>query len=427
MNIKTQANKQTEIVFTIEIEPSEYKTFLRQTAQKMSQNINIDGFRPGKAPYDVVKRTIGEGEIMKTASSDIISHSLAEAVKKEKIEFIGRPEIKIEKMSPNDNFVYQAIILTLPKVEIGDINSINIRRPDIKIEPEYIDQALKQLVRSRAKEILEPRPAQEKDLVKLDYNIYINNIPQEGGQQKDFDVYLGEKHMVPGFEQQIIGLKAGDKKEFEITFPHDYFQKNFANKKCLFKVNIKGVYKLDIPEINDDFARSVGKFKNLEDLKQKIKQNLKAERKENQEKKLENDMFDAIVKVSKFDPLPDKMIESETEAMISELEADLKMRGLDLKTWLGNIKKTEQQLKQDFKPQALRRVKSALIVRQIAKKENITVAEADIKDEIKKIAEIYKDNQDIKQRIESDEYYNYTANSLTTKKVVDWLKEKIIK
>ena len=192
-------------------------------------------------------------------------------------------------------------------------------------------------------------------------------------------------------------------------------------------MTIKGVYKLEMPKLDDDFAKSLGQFKTLKELKEKIKENLTTEQSAKQERQLENDMFDKLIEKSEISDIPDKMIASETEVMINEIKADLEMKGLQFDTWLGNMKKKEEDLQKDFQPQAIRRAKSALIIRQVAAQEKIEAKDDDIKKEIKKLEDMYHDNTEVLGRIKSPEYYNYMANSLTSQKVVDFLKKKIIK
>ncbi|MFH1890722.1 MAG: trigger factor [Candidatus Kuenenbacteria bacterium] len=427
--MKIQINKKSQILveLTIEVEPKEYDKYLKKTAEKISRDIKIEGFRPGKAPYNIVKARVGEGEIMKEALGNIITHTFVEAIEKEKLEAIGQPEINIKKMTPGEKLIYTAVITLLPKIKLPEINSIDIKPKEIKIDEKEVDKALEHLARSRAKEIVKDGPAGGKDLVKMDYNISIAGVPQEGGQQKNFNVYLGEKHMAPGFEENIIGLKADDQKKFNVTFPKNYFQKNFAGKVSEFEVKIKGVYKLEIPDINDDFAKSLGEFKNMEELKNKIQESLKSEGQARQAKELENEMFNKLIEKTEIGELPDKMIDGEIELMISEIKSDLEMKGLQINTWLRNMGKKEEDLKKDFRSQALRRVKSALIIREVARKEKIKAKGDDIKQEIKKLEDIYHDNSELLGRLKSPEYYEYMANSLTSQKVVDWLKEKIIR
>jgi len=231
---------------------------------------------------------------------------------------------------------------------------------------------------------------------------------------------------VPGFEENIIGLKMNDAKKFDIKFPADYFQKNFAGKNAAFDVKVKGVYKLNIPSLDDDFARSLSKFKNLSELKEQIKKNILAEKTAEHDKKLENEMFNKIIEKTKFDDLPDKIIANEVEAIVNELTSDLAVKGLKIESWLANIKKTMDEFKHDLHPQAEVRVKSALIIRAVAHQENIKVNDSEVAAEIKKLKKTYQNNPEIEKQLQSPAYKAQLANILNGQKVVAWLKKKIV-
>ena len=424
IQLNTLPKSQAELI--IEITPQEYQPHLEAAAKKLSQRIKIDGFRPGNVPYNIMAQKMGEGEIMNEALDEIISRTFVKAIVEKKLDTLDQPKIDIIKMAPGNNLVYKATVILLPNVELPDLNSIKIKKDQIKIEDKEIDHALEHLAKSRATEELVDRAAQKTDLVKLDYNIAIAGVPQDGGQQKNFGVYLGDSHMVPGFEENIIGLKMNDAKKFDIKFPADYFQKNFAGKNAAFDVKVKGVYKLNIPSLDDDFARSLGKFKNLSELKEQIKKNILAEKTAEHDKKLENEMFNKIIEKTKFDDLPDKIIANEVEAIVNELTSDLAVKGLKIESWLANIKKTMDEFKHDLHPQAEVRVKSALIIRAVAHQENIKVNDSEVAAEIKKLKKTYQNNPEIEKQLQSPAYKAQLANILNGQKVVAWLKKKIV-
>jgi len=427
MDIQTKQLPKSSIELTIEIKPLEYIPWLEKSARELSKDIKIEGFRPGHAPYEAVKNKVGEQEILNHAIDKIISHTYFQAIQEKKLEPLGNPEIKIIKLAPANNIIYQAKISLIPQIKLGDLTKIKIEKENIHINDKEINHVLEHLAKSRAKEMAVNRPAQNKDLVRLDYNISINNVPQEDGQQKNFEVYLGDSHMVPGFEEQVIGLKQNDHKKFDIKFPNNYFQKNLAGKVCQFDVRINGVYELNIPKIDDQFAKSLGQFENLSQLKTQIKNNLLTEKQTEQEKKIEQQIFEQLIKISKIGDIPEQAIDNEVNNIVYEIEADLAQRGLKIDTWLTNIKKTMDEFKKDLRPQAETRVKSALIIKHLAQQENIQATSEEVDNEIKKLTNLYKDNTEALTQIKQPTYKNHLANIITGQKVIQWLKEKIIK
>jgi trigger factor len=426
MKIELKNLPQSEIELTIEVPATEYQKFMGAAARQISETIKIEGFRPGHAPYDIVNKKVGEGAILEQALSEIITHTFVDAINQEKLDTIGQPEIEIKKMAPGNDLVYTAKVAILPKITLPDISSLSLSKPAAVVSDKEITDFLDRLAKSRATEILENRPAKDKDLVKLDYQILLADVPQENSTQKNFSVFLGEKHMVPGFEEQIIGLSANDHKKFSLTFPKDYFQKNFAGKTCEFDVTIKGVYQLDIPKVDDDFAKSLGHFKDLSELKKQITDNLQLEKQTEADRKLENDLLKLVIEKITFPELPEKLIDNELHIMMHELEDDLASKGLSLATWLVNMNKTEDEFKKDLRPQAELRAKSILATRAIVKEQDIKAEPTEINTELQKLLDLYEDEES-KKEIQSPHYRDYLAQSIANKKVIDWLKEKIVK
>lgn len=427
MEITTKQLPASAFELTITVSPADYQSFLEKSAKDISKETKIPGFRPGSAPYDVVKQKFGEEELLSRALNDIVTNTLTQAITEKKIDTFGQPEINVTKMAPGNDLIYTAKFMTLPKVKLADLTSISLKKIPTNVEDKEVDKTINQIAKTRSTEKLIDTAAKADSLVKMDYNISIDNVPQEDGQQKDFSAYLGEKHMVPGFEEQIVGLKANDTKKFDVKFPDNYFQKNFAGKTCTFDVKINGVYELTTPKIDDAFAKSLGKFKDLADLKKQIKDNLTQEQTAKDNRQLEQDLLKKVIEKSTFDELPDKMIDDEVHGMIHELEHDLASKGLNIETWLANMNKTLDQFKKDMRPQAELRAKSALIIKQVAKDENIKIEDKELDERVNQIQEAYKDNQEVLDQIKSPAYKNYMANVMTGQKAMDFLKKKIIK
>jgi trigger factor len=426
VTVKKETEKSQQLL-TIELIPPEYEPYLQKGAAKIARDVKLPGFRPGNIPYDVIKQKFGEAEIIKEALPDIITATYYQALKEKKIETIGQPEINVIKMAPGNNLIYSAKVAYLPIINLPDITNLQITAKKITVTDQEIDTAIKNLHRSRAKDQLVSRAARNQDLIKLDCNISLLGVPQENGQQKNIEVYLGENHMIPGFEKELIGLKADDTKKFSLKFPDDYFQKNFAGKTCDFEVKINGIYELIYPPINDDFAQTLGHFASLAELKNKLRENLTAEKKYHEDLKVEKDLFNKLITLTTFPPLPEVLINHELEQILHEFEHDLINRGLQLETWLKNIQKSLDEFKQDLQPEALKRAHITLLLRTVAINNKIEVTDQELNDELTKTKQSLSSNTETAKQINSSAYRTYLKNILTTKKAVNWLKEKIIK
>jgi len=434
MKIDKKNLEKSQLEITVEMTEEELKPFLTATAEEISKNKEIKGFRPGKAPYNMVVNAVGEMTIYQHAANDAIAKTYYELLEQEQIDTVEQPKIEVIKLAPGNPFIFKATVALLPKVTLCDYTKLKIKPlEEIKVEDKEVEKVLEDLKKMRAKEVLVDQAAEPGNKVELDFNTYIDNVPIEGGQAQKHWVIIGEKHMIPGFEEALVGLKKDEEKEFELAFPKDYHAKNVAGKKAVFKVKIIAVYKIELPEITEEFAKSLG-MKDLENLKKSITNNLKKEREMKATQKQELEIFEKLIEKCEFEELPDVLINDETHKMLHELEDNVTQQGLKFEDYLSHLKKTEAELRLEFVPDAIKRVKTALIVREIAKKENIEVTHDEIHEELDKIIASYKLNpayagevERIEQNLHSHETHHYIENILTNRKTLHKLKELIVK
>lgn len=418
----------SQVEITIEVAVVEIQPYLKKTVEKISREIKIEGFRPGKAPYEIIKQKIGEMGVWQESIDDIISATYYEALKEQKIVTIGQPQIDIIKLAPGNDFVYKAIVAVLPEVKIGQWQKIKIKREAVKITNEQVDKVLDDIRQMQAKETLVERAAQAGDKVEIDFTVFIDKVPIESGRQEKYPVIIGEHKFIPGFEDQLIGLKAGEEKEFELKFPEQYFEKKMAGKLAEFKVKCRAVYGRDLPPLNDDFAKAISaeKFKTLDETKLNILDNLKAEENHKQDHKLELAMLDKLMAVCEFAPIPDLLIENEIHKMVHELEHNIADQGFDFADYLKSLKKTAEDLKNEFRPEAEKRVKTSILIREIYMREKFEVRDDEIALEIENMMKNYPANLEVKKQLESETYKDYLKNVLGNRKTIDFLKQAII-
>jgi len=427
--MKTESKKleRGQVELTIELTVDEYQPFLESAAKKISQDSKIPGFRPGKAGLDVVKQKVGEDSIWQEALESAVQKTFVKALDEKKLVTVGSPQIDIVKLAPGNPVVYKATIALMPNVEVGDYSKVEIKKKPIEADKEELKKALANLQKMRAKESLVDREAKKGDKVDIDFETFMDKVPIENGKSEKFQLVIGEGSFIPGFEDNLIGVKKGDTKEFELEFPKEYHQKNLAGRKANFKIKVNGVFQLDLPELNDEFAKGLGQFKNMKELEDQIKNNIKQdlERKENQ--RIEEEMLDKIIEKSKFDDLPDILIDSETKKMIQELEQNLAGQGVKFDDYLNHLNKKREDLLLEFAPQATKRVKSALVIRKVGEKENIRASEKDIDAEVEQAKKMYAGNPEIEKQLNDLAYRGYLRNIITARKVVDHLKSIMVK
>ncbi len=432
MNITKKELPKKQIELIIELSEKEVKPYLEKAAERLSEDKPIKGFRPGKAPFDTVVRQFGEMALYQNASQDMIAENYYKAIEQENFETVEQPKIDIVKMAPKNPFIFKATVSLLPSVELPEYKKIKAKKlEEIKIEDSEIEKVLADLKKMRAKETLVDREVKERDRVEVDFNTCVDKVPIEGGEAKKYPLVIGDKKMIPGFEEQIIGMKKDEEKEFDLEFPKDYHQKTIAGKLAKFKVKLLAVYQIDLPEITEEFAKGMG-VPTVEALKNQIKKNLEDEKKAKAVQKQEFEIIEQLIEKATFEEIPDILVDEETHKMLHELEDNVTRQGLDFQQYLNHLKKSEAEMRLEFSADALKRVKTALSIRAIAKKEELKATKKEIDEEQEKTLASYKlqpqyQNQldQLEKNIKTENARRYFENLIANKKVIEFLKNNV--
>jgi len=417
---------QSTVELTITVTPAECEKQLQAAAQRLSLRASVKGFRPGKVPLDVLKKEVGEMTILNEALEPIVQETFYVAVKAEKLDTIGMPKIEIEKVAPGNDVIYKATVALLPKVTLADISKIKVEKKLKPVEDKQVDEVLDTIRKMQAKEVIKnDKKAEKDDKLVIDMDMFLDKVPVEGGQAKDYQVYLSEPHYIPGFNDQLIGLGKDDEKEFSLDFSPTHYQKHLAGKKVDFKVRVKDVYERQLPEISDDLAKVLGQESVLK-LREIINSNLTQEAEQKAAQQTEIEILEAIIKDSTFEEIPEVLVDAEKQKIFYELKRDLEKNGITIEQYLNDLKKKENELFNDFKVQAEKRAKAALVSRQIAIENHIHVHDEEIDHEIKHMKEVYKDNKEYMENLDKPEVRDTLAMTLQNKKVVQWLKHKVL-
>jgi len=392
--------------------------FAKQAATQLSDKSKIEGFRPGKAPYEVVKDRLGEMAITEEASRIAVSKTIDAAIK-ENVgeEWIGQPEITITKLVPNSDFEYKALITLLPSVKLGKYKELKLNKEKIVVSDDEVKKVIDNLRESRVKEVLVERGAEMNDKVVIDVNMFLDKVTVDGGQGKDVAVIIGKDYFVPGFDKNLLGLKRGDERSFSVHYPADHHLKNLANKEVDFSVTVKDIFERELPELNEDFVSAFG-LKNEAELKHNIKHSLEHEKKHEADNKLERELLEKIVNDSDIAELPEVLIDNEGEIMLRELEYNVNVQGGKFSDYLTSLNKTPEMLKQEFLPQAKKRVNASLILRNIIKAENIVVNEEEIEKEIAALKKQYGHDPKALETISSLYYRRHIESSILNRKAI---------
>jgi trigger factor len=423
MQVTKKNLAKSQIELNIELTIEEFKPYIEKGVKKLSEEMKIEGFRPGKAPFEVLKQKIGEITILEESARIAINKTVETAIKENSDEqIVGQPQVDIIKLAPNNPLIYKITFSVLPEVKLGNYKDFKIKKEKTETTDEEVIKVINNLRDSRAKEIMIDRETREGDKVIADIDVFLDNVPIEGGQGKGTAIIIGKDYLIPGFDKKIIGAKKGESREFSLPYPEDHYQANLAGKMVLFRTKIKEIYERQLPEINDELAKNFG-LKNIEEMKKNIKESLEQEKNQKTEQEAEIKIFDKILEKSKFEDIPEILIDHEAKTMMAELEQTITSQGGNFSDYLASIKKTSNQLTLDLLPNAIKRVKTALIVRQIALEEKIKVGEKEIDEKIDELLKQYKGYAKVEERVKEPAYRGYLENSLTNKKVLEKLKE----
>jgi len=417
----------SRIEFEVVVPWDDWKKYIDQSVKEISEEFKIPGFRPGKAPRNVIEQKVGEGAILNSASQKAVEKSYGEYIAKEKLEVIGAPQVEIEKIEEGKDLRYKVVVAVMPKGKLGNkykaqIKKINAENKDKKvaIEEKEVDLELEKLANSRAKLVTVRRVAKKNDNVEIDFSVAVNGQAIEKGSSKNHPLVIGQGLFIPGFEDNLVGMAEGVEKEFTLNFPADYHEKNLAGKPAVFKVKMNLVQEREIPKIDDAFAKSLGNFTDLSALKSKLKENMEHEQKHKQEEKIRNDYVEAIAGDLEVE-LPDVLVESEAEKMIEEFAGQIQSMGMDLEKYLEQLKKTRADLKKDWQPQAEKRVKAALALKEAVLAEEIKADTKEIEAQANKTLQYYKKVEHAAQQIDMERLYNYTKGVLENEKLFEYL------
>lgn len=428
MKVEQKDLGKSQVELTVELSYEEFAPYISKGAQKVGAEVKIDGFRPGKAPLEAVKQKVGEMTILEEAARLAINKTIDEVIKNNLTgDPVGQPQVNIIKLAPQNPLEYKIVVAMLPLVEIGNYKEAKVKKEKIDISDMAVEKMLNDLREMRVEEVLVEREIKNGDKVTADVKLFLDKVPVDGGQGNGVAMVIGQEIFIPGFDKQLIGTKKNDLLEFSLPYPIDHFQKNLAGKLVEFTVNIKDVYERKLSELNDKFAASFG-LKKIEELKTNIKKSLEDEKKHEVEQKVEAAILDKIIEKTKFGDLPEILIENESRNILGEMEHDVKNRGGKFEDYLSSINKTRDQLVLDLLPNAIKRVKAALIIREIAKQEKIEVSEVEIDKKIEELIKQYKGYEKVETRVKDPSYRSYLYSMLVNQKVaeklMDWNIEK---
>ncbi|MGL5831082.1 MAG: trigger factor [Candidatus Altimarinota bacterium] len=376
MKITVDKPKNSEVKMTVELTELEMETYYQKALQKLSTQVNIKGFRPGKVPLNIVEQQLEKDYILAQAIDLAIAPTYVEAVKEQKLEPIARPKVTVTSQTP---LTYEAVIPLYPEVKLDGYKNISVKKQKVEVDAKAVEEEIQRFQKAHSKFQEVDRPAKLTDKVEIDFDGFDEGgAPLEGTTSKNHPIVLGDQTFIPGFEEQVVGMTKDQTKEFDITFPKDYFHKPFQSKKVKFKVTVKKIDEAQLPEINAEFAKILtGKEMSEAELRQEIEKNLQKAKESEEQTRLETEVLEEILKKTKVE-IPEALIEEEIHFIIEEQKKNIENRGMSFDAYLEAVQKTHDDLHKDHEPEAKKRLTLRFGVQEIFKLEKIEVSEEEL-------------------------------------------------
>ncbi len=387
--------------------------------RKQVKSITVPGFRKGKAPRSIIEKMYGTGVFYEDAINDLIPGAYTEAAKESGLEIVGQPEFDVVSIDEN-GLALSAKVYVKPDVELKDYFGIEVEKDVAPVTDEEVDKEIETVRERNSREIdVTDRAAEMGDTTVIDFEGFCDGVAFEGGKGTDYALKLGSGSFIPGFEEQIVGKSIDEEFDVNVTFPEEYHAKELAGKPAVFKVKIHAITRVELPALDDDFAKDVSEFDTFDEYKADLKAKIEKRHETAAENAVEDKLVEALIEKLEAD-IPEAMFEAETENYVRDYDTRLRSQGLDLKTYFKYTGLTLDALREQMRPQAERQVKARLALEKIAALENVEATEEDVNGEYQKIAEAYGIELDqVKASIDS----SAIAEDMKVKKALDLVKE----
>ncbi len=386
----TEKQEHSVVALTIEITKAEFEAAKDKAFKKTGKNITVPGFRKGKAPRKMIEKLYGEGVFFEEAFNIIYPDAMEMAVEKSGIKPVGRADVDLGDPAEEGGLTIIAKVPVEPEVELGEYKGIEVEKETVKVLQADVKAELNRMAQRNARTETVERKAKKNDTVDIDFEGFVDGVAFEGGKAEHHELTLGSGAFIPGFEDQLIGCKAGDEKDVVVTFPEEYHAKELAGKEATFKCKVHKVEETILPEIDDEFAKDVSDTcETLDDLKKEITERLKAERQEAADNAFEEKVLDAVIDGMKAD-IPAAMIDAQVDTIVQDFGYRLQMQGMGLEQYLKMTGTEMGAFRAMFQSQAERQVKTRLALQKVVELEGITVSDKELEEEYAKMAEQYK-------------------------------------
>lgn len=424
MSLQVEKLEHNMAKLTIEVPAEELEKAIEGAYQKNKKNIVLPGFRKGKVPRKMVERMYGKGVFLEDAANDLIPEAYSKAIDGSDLEIVSYPSIDVTQVEAGQPFIFTAEVALKPDVVLGEYKGIEVEKPDDEVKDDEIQAELFREQEQNSRLVaVEDRPAENGDMVTIDYEGFVDGVSFAGGKATDYTLTLGSGAFIPGFEDQLVGTRAEEDVELHVTFPENYGNDELKGKDAVFKCTVHKVEKKELPELDDEFAQDVSEFDTLEEYKADIRKRLAEEKEAEGKRKKGNEAMAKIVEASQMD-IPDAMLETQKNQQIDDFTRRLQMQGMLLEQYLKMTQTTMTQLEGEMEERALESIQNRLVLEKIVEVEKIEPTQEEIEAEIEKTAKMYRMEIDKVREMLGDKEMEQMKQDLAVQQAFDLIAEE---
>ena len=425
MSVQVENLEKNMAKLTVEVPAEEVEKALQEAYNKEKNKISLPGFRKGKVPRNMIEKMYGPAVFYEEAANILIQANYAAAVEESGADVVSRPTIDVTQIEAGKPFIFTAEVAVRPEVELGKYLGVQVTKIDTSVSDAEVEEALEKERNNNSRTVaVTDRPVAVGDTAIIDFEGFIDGVAFEGGKGENHPLEIGSHSFIDTFEDQLVGKNAGDEVEVNVTFPEEYQAKDLAGKPAVFKVKIHEVKAKELPELNDEFAQDVSEFDTLEEYKADLRKNLEVQKENEAKRTKEDEAIKKIIDKSKME-IPEAMIKTQCESMVNEFAQRIAQSGLSMEQYMQFSGLTMEKLEEQVRPEAETRIKSSLVLEQIAKDENIEVSDDEVKAEVEKMAKAYGMEADKLMEYLGDAEKASIKRDLSVTKAVDLIMENV--
>ena len=390
MSLQVEKMEKNMAKLTIEVSAEELEKAIQGAYLKQRKNIAVPGFRKGKVPRQMIEKMYGAEIFYEDAANALIPDAYAKAYEESGLEIVSQPSIDVIQLEKGKPFIFTAEVAVKPEVTLGEYKGLKVDKISTRVTAKEVDAKLEEEQKKNARTVtVEDRAVQDGDEVVLDFEGFVNGVAFEGGKGENYPLTIGSGSFIPGFEEQLIGVEAEKEVEVNVTFPEEYHAADLAGKEAVFKCTVHEIKVKELPELDDEFAAEVSEFDTLDAYKADIKAKIKEEKLSEGKRKQEDQAVEKAVENASMD-IPEAMIDTQVQQMIQEFSQRMQSQGLTMEQYFQFTGMTADKMREEMRPQAVKRIETRLVLEAVAKAENIEVTDEKVEEEIAKMAEMYK-------------------------------------